>query len=207
MRASQVEQSYKILHSSCIYLARQIGRYLTRILQIARKCTQNEAFLARSGYILARSCTNLAITACKNCVLNGRRARINGSCKVLQDSLQEFIAKPHVEILACKCILLARSIILLARFFKTLRVVGHPAHALFSALPRFLSSNLQRYTPNKGFPASNYHYSSTLPKNEAARSKLKDSRSYFILWMPTSVHLRIQWARVAAQQCAAVFSS
>ena len=87
---TQVEQSYKILHSSCIYLARQIGRYLTRILQIARKCTQNEAFLARLGYILARSCTNLAITACKNCVLNGRRARINGSCKVLQDSLQEF---------------------------------------------------------------------------------------------------------------------
>ena len=107
---SQVEQSYKILHSSCIYLARQIGRYLTRILQIARKCTQNEAFLARLGYILARSCTNLAITACKNCILNGRHARINGSCKVLQDSLQEFIAKNHVEILACKCILLARSI-------------------------------------------------------------------------------------------------
>ena len=86
---TQVEQSYKILHSSYIYLARQIGRYLTRILQIARKCTQNEAFLARSGYILARSCTNLAIAACKNRVLNGRHARINGSCKVLQDSLQE----------------------------------------------------------------------------------------------------------------------
>ena len=128
---TQVEQSYKILHSSCIYLARQIGRYLTRILQIARKCTQNEAFLARLGYILARSCTNLAITACKNCILNGRRARINGSCKVLQDSLQEFIAKNHVEILACKCILLARSIIsflqdlyiLLARFFKKLIIL------------------------------------------------------------------------------------
>ena len=89
-----------------------------------------------------------------------------------------------------------------------LRVVGHPpAHALFSALLRFLSSNLQCYNPNKGFPASNYHYSRTLPKNEAARSKLKDSRSYFILWTPTSVHLRSQWARVAAQQCAAAFSS
>ena len=111
---TQVEQSYKILHSSCIYLARQIGQYLTRILQIARKCTQNEAFLARSGYILARSCTNLAITACKNRVLNGRRARINGSCKVLQDSLQENptwkFLHANVSFLQDLYILLARSI-------------------------------------------------------------------------------------------------
>ena len=117
---SQVEQSYKILHSSCIYLARQIGRYLTRILQIARKCTQNEAFLARSGYILARSCTNLAITACKNRFLNGRRARINGSCKVLQDSLQE---NPTWKFLHATVSFLQDLYILLARFFKTLIIL------------------------------------------------------------------------------------
>ena len=55
---------------------------------------------------------------------------------------------------------------------------------------------------------ANYPYSSTLPKKEAARSKLKDSRSYVLYTLDAYLSSSLQpVGKIESQQCAAAFSS